>query len=57
MKRVDLIKHLKSAGYHLARKEGHAIYEKEGSRAVQVPHHREVSKYTAEQILKIAGLK
>jgi|GEM_PF-4648414 len=28
MKRVDLIKKLKVLGYHLARKEGHDIYEK-----------------------------
>ncbi len=37
MKRRDLIKKLESAGYRLDRDDGgHTIYEKDGSRPVQV---------------------
>ena len=58
MKRRDLIKMLKAAGYREARNDGgHAIYEKNGGRPVQVPNHREINEYTAQAILKAAGLK
>ena len=57
MKRRDLIKKLEAAGYKLDRDGDHSIYEKEGSRQVQVPKHREINEFTAKQILKAAGLK
>ncbi len=58
MKRRDLIKKLEAAGYMINRDDGdHTIYEKEGSRPVQVPRHREVNENTARSILKVAGLK
>jgi len=58
MKRRDLIKMLRAAGYREARNDGgHAIYKKSGSRPVQVPNHREINEYTAQEILKAAGLK
>lgn len=58
MKRRNLIKKLESAGYRLDRDDGgHTIYEKDGSRPVQVPRHREINENTAKSILKAAGLK
>jgi len=58
MKRRDLIKKLEAAGYCEVRNDGgHAIYEKSGSRSVQVPNHREINENTANAILKIAELK
>jgi mRNA interferase HicA len=53
-----LIKQLESAGYREDRSDGgHAIYEKEGNRPVQVPNHREINENTARAILKAAGLE
>ena len=58
MKRRDIIKKLEAAGYRIARDDGnHTIYEKNGSRPVQIPRHREVNENTAKTILKIAGIK
>ena len=58
MKRRDLVKKLESAGYSVARDDGnHTIYEKVGSRPVQVPRHREINENTAKAILKAAGVK
>ena len=57
MKRRDLIKKLKEAGYRLDRTGDHAIFEKIGNSPVQVPNHREINEYTAKAILKIAGIK
>lgn len=58
MKRRDLIRILKSAGYRIDRDDGnHTIYEKEGRRPVQVPRHREINENTAKSILKTAGLQ
>ena len=58
MKRRDLVKMLETAGYRESRNDGgHAIYDKPGSRPVQVPNHREVNENTAKAILKVAGLK
>ena len=57
MKRRELVRKLEKAGYRLARNDGgHAIYEKEGCRPVQVPNHKEINLYTAKQILKAAGI-
>ena len=58
MKRRDLVKKLESAGYRLDRNDGgHAVYEKRGSRPVQVPNHREVKEEIAKKILRDAGLR
>jgi mRNA interferase HicA len=56
VKRKDLIKKLKIAGYRLDRTGEHAIYERPGSRPVQVPNHREINEYTAKAILRTAGI-
>ena len=57
MKRRDLVKKLEAAGYTVDRDGDHTIYEKTGSRPVQVPKHREINENTARAILKAAGLK
>ncbi|MEY8518798.1 type II toxin-antitoxin system HicA family toxin [Lachnospiraceae bacterium 29-84] len=58
MKRRDLVKKIESAGYRIARDDGnHTVYEKKGTRPVQVPRHREINENTAKAILKAAGLK
>jgi len=57
VKRRDLIKKLETVGYREIRNDGgHAVYEKKGSRPVQVPNHREINEFTAKAILKAAGL-
>ena len=57
MKRKELIRKLEAAGYRLDRTGDHAIYEKPGSRPVQVPNHREINDFTARAILKAAGIE
>jgi len=57
VKRKDLIRKLEASGYRLDRTGDHAIYEKPGSRSVQVPNHREINKNTAKAILDVAGIK
>lgn len=57
MKRRDLIKKLEAAGYKADRDGDHTIYERENSRPMQVPKHREINENTARAILKAAGLK
>lgn len=58
MKRRDLIRILKSAGYKIDRDNGsHTIYEKKDGRPIQVPRHREINENTAQAILKAAGLQ
>jgi predicted RNA binding protein YcfA (HicA-like mRNA interferase family) len=57
MKRRDLIKKLRKAGYREDRNGNHAIYEKEDARPVQVPNHTEINENTADAILKAAGLR
>ena len=56
VKRRELIKLLEKAGYRLDRTGDHAIYEKPGSRPVQVPLHREIKEHLAKRILKDAGI-
>ena len=57
MKRRDLVKKLTAAGYQENRNYGgHAVFEKQGARSVQVPNHREINEYTARAILQAAGL-
>lgn len=58
MKRRDLIKRLEAAGYRKVRDDGdHTVYKKAGSQAAIVPRHREINELTANNILKLAGLK
>jgi mRNA interferase HicA len=57
VKRKDLLRKLKAAGYRLDRNGDHSIYEKPGNRPVQVPNHREINEYTAKAILKAAGIE
>ena len=58
MKRRDLIKMLRDAGYREVRNDGgHAIYEKNDGRPVQIPNHREIKEHLAKAILKHVGLK
>ncbi len=47
---------LKEAGYRQVRVGSHAIFERPGSRPVQVPNHRELNEQIAKQILKVAGI-
>jgi mRNA interferase HicA len=57
MKRRDLIRKLEEAGYHEDRNDGgHAVFEKQDSRPVQVPNHREINDNTARAILRAAGI-
>jgi predicted RNA binding protein YcfA (HicA-like mRNA interferase family) len=56
MKRRELVRKWEAAGYRLDRTGDHAIYEKPGSRSVQVPNHREINKYTVQAILDAAGI-
>jgi mRNA interferase HicA len=56
VKRRELVRRLEAAGYRLDRTGGHAIYEKDGARPVQVPNHRELNEYTAKAIRKAAGI-
>ena len=58
MKRRDLIRILKSAGYTLDRDDGrHTILEMEGRCPGQDPRPREINENTAKSILKAAGLQ
>jgi predicted RNA binding protein YcfA (HicA-like mRNA interferase family) len=54
VKKTDLERELRKLGYRPDRTGDHRIWEKEGSRPVQVPNHSEVNKFTAREILKIA---
>ncbi|MDR1740776.1 MAG: type II toxin-antitoxin system HicA family toxin [Synergistaceae bacterium] len=57
MKRIELLRRLRAAGYVEDRNDGgHAIFEKDGFRAVQVPNHKEINENTARAILKTAGI-
>lgn len=58
MKRKELIKQLESVGWVLNRHgASHDIYSKKGLKPISVPRHTEINQYTAEGILKQAGLK
>ncbi len=57
MKRRDLIKKLKIAGFELERNgSNHDIY-KRGDDEETVPRHREINEITAKKILKKWGLE
>ncbi|GHV04483.1 hypothetical protein FACS189485_09970 [Spirochaetia bacterium] len=57
MKKRELVRQLEAVGFHRVRSGDHEIFEKEGSRSVQVPNHSEINEYTAKAILKAAGIK
>jgi len=57
VKRVDLIRKLEKTGYILVRNGKHKIYAKLGARPVQVPHGKEINKFTTEKILKHIGVR
>jgi len=57
LKHRDLVKKLKEVGYKHIRTGNHEIYEKKGSRPIQVPNHREIKEELAKKILRDAGLK
>jgi len=57
MKRRDLVRLLKSAGYTADRNNHHEVFVKAGCQSVQVPNHREVDENTARSILKVAKIK
>ena len=53
MKRRDLLKKLREAGYCKLRDDGgHTIYSKPGCPHVPVPRHREINEILARAILK-----
>lgn len=57
MKKKDLIKSLKDAGFELYRNgSNHDIYRK-GKKIIPVPRHSEIVEKTAKDILKEAGLQ
>ena len=57
MKRKDLLKQLKDAGWWLVRHgANHDIYTN-GVRSEPIPRHNEINEITANAILKRAGLK
>lgn len=51
MKRVELEKFLISQGYRMIRQNKHSTWSN-GVMTVAVPHHREVNKYLAKQIVR-----
>ena len=58
MKKRDLVKKLQDAGFKKIRDVGdHAIYFKRGKPPIPVPRGNEINEYTAQGILKDAGLK
>lgn len=58
MKRRDLVRQLEAAGYRKVRDDGdHTVYKKSGFPIAIVPRHRELNELTANNILKLAGLK
>ena len=56
IKRIKIIKQLKSIGYELDRNNKHGVYEAEGKPIITVPNHKEINENTAKAILKAAGL-
>ena len=56
LKRIDLIKKLRKAGYKPDRNNSHEIFEAPGKLPVSVPNHKEINENTAREILKKAGL-
>ena len=56
MKRRDLVKQLKAAGFVLVRTKGpHDVLARRDLR-LAVPRHREIKEYLARRILSDAGL-
>jgi mRNA interferase HicA len=57
VKRKDLVKKLRAAGYREVRNNSHAIFEKANGRPLQVPNHKEINENTAKEILRQAGIE
>lgn len=58
MKRRDLVKKLREAGYELVRDDGnHSIFAKPGCASIPVPKHREINEILARSILKQIGAR
>lgn len=57
MKRRDLIKKLKAAGFELEEHGGNHDTFRRGKDIEQVPRHREINEMTAKTIMKRWGLK
>lgn len=58
MKRRDLIRKLKKAGWKISSGAKHDIAKHlDRSGKIPIPRHNEINEYTANQILKEAGLK
>ena len=58
MKRLDLIKKLRAAGWKITSGGNHDMAEhpsKPGK--IPIPRHNEINEYTAKGILKAAGLQ
>jgi mRNA interferase HicA len=54
MKRRDLEKRLRAAGWHLIRHGGRHDVWSNGEREIAVPRHSEINEYTAKAILREA---
>lgn len=54
MKRKDVEKALKKAGWELARHGGRHDIWTDGNREIAVPRHSEINEYTAKAIIKEA---
>ncbi|MBZ4647272.1 MAG: hypothetical protein PWR27_2197 [Petroclostridium sp.] len=59
MKRRDLIKRLKDAGWEITSGAKHDMAKHPNKQGIKIPipRHTEINEYTANQILKEAGLK
>lgn len=57
MKRNDLLRLLKAAGFEFQEGGRHTLVFRNGIMVTQVPRHREVNELTAKKILKDAGIK
>ena len=57
MKRKDLLKMLKAAGYELVEGGNHTLVYKGKTFVDAVPRHAEINEFTAKAIMKRLGLK
>ena len=55
IKRRDLVKRLKAAGYESVRNDGNHEIFSDGKQIIPIPRHREINEITAKEILKRAG--
>lgn len=57
MKKRDIEKKLKKAGFTMTPGGNHDIWNKSGFRPIPVPRHSEINENTARDILNQAGLR